>query len=188
MVIESQAADACLDARPDAARAAIRAVEDAGRAALLELRALLGLLRAEEVPSAEGNRDPQPRLDDIAHLVDQARASGLAIEFRSAGTPHDVSPTVALAAYRIVQESITNIVKHAQSAPILVTLGWGPTDLEVRIRNEAAAEAPATSTLGYGIAGMRERAGFVGGALEHGPTTDGGWEVRATLPTSAGER
>ena len=181
MVVQTQAADALLDERPEAARQAIQAVEETGREALAELRALLGLLRSQAPAAAPGTRTPQPGLGEITELVEASRTAGLPVELHSHGNAVPVPPAVAMAAYRIVQEAITNVVKHAGSAPTTVTLHFRGDALDITVA-DAGTSSGVDGTPGYGLAGMKERVAFVGGSMSFGRRTAGGYSVRATLP------
>ena len=127
MVVQSQLADALLDDDPARARQAIGAVETAGREALVELRSVLGLMHDHDPTSLAPEDTELSRLDKV---VDEARAGGLPVTFETDGTPRPVPPAVALAAFRIVQESLTNVVRHAASAPTRVQLSYRPGEVE----------------------------------------------------------
>lgn len=178
MVVQAQSADALLAESPDRARAAILAVEGAGRDALTELRSLLGLLRSRsdgETPLA-----PLPGYAEIAALVEQARSTGVPIDLAVTGTPVAVGEIVGAAAYRVVQEAITNVIKHAALAATRVQLDFGPACLEVVVSNEGPSQEGVEP--GFGLAGMRERVDFAGGSLDAGPAPGGGFVVHARLP------
>lgn len=160
-------------------------IERSGREALDELRTMLGVLRRrddEEQPGTEALR-PQPDLSQVKALVDRLRESGVVASLVVDGEPQPVSGAVALSAYRIVQESLTNVVKHAGAVPTEVRLDYAPADLRIRVSSGAGkhrATAPAAG--GHGLIGMRERAVAVGGELVARPAADGGWQVDAVLP------
>ncbi len=178
MVVQSQLADTLLDRDPTGARAAINAVEDAGRDALTELRSVLGLLHHEgSAARAPGDTD----LARLGALVDDARSGGLPGTLHVTGEPRPVPPVVSLAAFRIVQESLTNVVKHAGPVPTTVDLAYTPTTIEVVV-TDAGAGVDGHQP-GHGLAGMAERAAFVGGSLSAGPGEAGGFRVHAVLPT-----
>ena len=171
--------------------AALEVVEQAGVQAMNELGRLLSVMRTED----RGEEDPllaQPRLEDLPTLVEQARAGGQDVELDLVGEPGRLDPSVALAGYRIVQEALTNARKYAGRALIRVHLSWVPPRLVLTVSNDAGpgpdgedvAAAPALST-GHGLRGLAERVDLVGGVLESGPTPDGGYRVRATLPVAA---
>jgi signal transduction histidine kinase len=164
----------------DGARAAaFRAIESTGRDALVELRRLLGILRSEDQQLAIG---PQPGLDSLRSLVEQVNTSGLPVRLRVEGTPVSLPAGVDLAAYRIVQEALTNVVKHADAAAADVLIRYDPSALEVSVVDDGIGAAAAGNGGGHGLIGVRERVALYGGTVESGPRGDGGYEVRARLP------
>jgi signal transduction histidine kinase len=175
-------ANAKLRRDPDQASRALCSVAETGRQALDDTRRLLGVLRT--YPPA-GSFRPQPGIGQIAGLVGQAAAVGLGAELRIDGEPFAVGPGPGLSAYRIVQEAITNTLKHADGATrMLVWLRYSGRNLEIDVRDDgrptSAATAPARSG-GFGLEGMRERAAIYDGTLSAGPLAGGGWEVRMTM-------
>ena len=187
--INVQAATAAqlIDRNPAHARAALETIEDASRGAIGELRAILGILR--EAEPGEAPRDPTPGLDDVANLVRRTREEGLDVDIDVIGErPERVPEAVSLAAFRIVQESITNARRHAAGAPVRVRLSFDPDGLSVAVENGAGTPARANgATPGVGIVGMSERASAVGGTLRAAPLRDG-FRVDAELPFArAGE-
>ncbi|KUL31717.1 sensor histidine kinase [Actinoplanes awajinensis] len=149
--------------------------------ALTELRRVLGVLRAGTAPHA-----PQPALADLGELVANVRAAGPAVAVEVTGTPRPLSPGVELSAYRIVQEALSNAIRHAPGAPVRVRIAYRPASLGVRIGNAAPARPGQPSPgAGHGLPGMRERAAMLDGDLAAGPTPDGGYEVSVTLPAPA---
>ena len=180
IVIQAQVADALLEKDTASARAAVHAIDDAGRQALGELRSLLGLLRSSD---ADGDRDPQPDLGSVPALVDETRKAGVPVTLRLEGAAYPVPAAVGVTAYRIVQEALTNVVKHAGSAPTDVTIRYRPGVVEIAVVNEGGGHDPgALRERGFGLLGMRERAAHFGGTVEAGPRTEGGFSVRAVLP------
>ena len=182
MVVQAHAADALLDTSPQRAREAVRAIDEAGREALVELRSLLGLLRSEpdKIDDATSSRTPSPGLTDVEQLIDDTRQAGLPITLERVGHPRPVPQVIELAAYRVIQESLTNALKHGQQAPTTVRIGFEDHGLDLLITDlgpGATGDAP-----GFGLAGMHERVDFVGGTLVVGPGVDGGFAVHATLP------
>ena len=178
MVVQSQLADTLLENDPAGARTAINAVEEAGRDALTELRSVLGLLHHEGAAArSPGDTD----LARLGTLVDDARAGGLPGSLRVSGDPRPVPPAVALAAFRIVQESMTNVVKHAGPVPTAVELRYAPGSVEVLVEDRGGPVEDHQP--GHGLAGMAERAAFVGGTLVAEPVPGGGFRVHAVLPT-----
>jgi len=175
IVVQAQAADALLTSEPERARAALAAVEDSGRAALTELRSLLGLLR-------EGHPDrSQPDLAAIDDLVSSSRTSGMSIELTRTGVERPVSPVIAMAAFRVVQEALTNVVKHAGNAPVRVSLEFGASRLTIEVEDDGPPIDGVTGA-GFGLAGMTERVTFAGGQVSFAPRPDRGFRVRAELP------
>jgi signal transduction histidine kinase len=151
--------------------------------ALAELRRVLGVLRSEE-PVADGTQDaPQPTLERLGELLENVRAAGMTVESDAAGEPRTLPPGVELSAYRIVQEALSNAMRHAPGAAVRVQLDYRTAGLGVRVTNTAPTRRPAPSPgAGHGLLGMRERTAMLGGELATGPTPDGGFEVLALLP------
>ncbi|MEO5941761.1 MAG: sensor histidine kinase [Candidatus Limnocylindrales bacterium] len=183
MVVQAAAAGRVIDADPDQARASLATIEATGREALTEMRRLLGVLRAgEPSPSA-----PQPSLVRLPELVAEMQASGLPVELTVVGTPRPLPPGVDLSAYRVVQEALTNALRHAGPSATRVVVRYDGDALDVEIvdqgRTVGDAAAPgADGSGGHGLAGMRERVALVRGELEAGPRPGGGFRVRARLP------
>ncbi|MEU8241178.1 histidine kinase [Actinoplanes missouriensis] len=187
MVLQSAGARAVLVSDPPRAEAALDVVQDVGRQSMNELRRLLGLLRS--VDGDVSVNDPQHGLADIDGLLASAEAAGLTVSRQVWGTPELLDPSVGLAAYRLVQEAITNTIKHAgPRAAIRVGLRWEKEHLTVTVQNEASGntkripDAQPLST-GHGLLGLRERVQTVGGTLRTGPTSSG-FMVQAVLPTA----
>ncbi|MFD9908214.1 sensor histidine kinase [Streptomyces sp. NPDC059063] len=154
------------------------------REGLAELRHLLGLLR----PDAPGKdaTAPQPSLAQLDGLLDTVRAAGLPVTARVDGTRRPLPPGVELSAYRIVQEALSNALRHAPEADTTVELAYGRSALTLRVANgRSARAAPPSPGAGHGVTGMRERAAMLGGDFAAGPTPDGGYEVTAVLPAPA---
>jgi signal transduction histidine kinase len=175
MVIQAAGARTVMERDPSRAEASLQAVERAGREALAEMRRLVGLLGEDGVALA-----PQPGLADLADLVTRTRAAGLETTFDVAGEPRSVAPGLGLCAYRIVQEALTNSIKHARAGRAEVRVRWGSRVLELEVLDDGDGGAPAAG--GHGIPGMRERAAVHGGTVEAGPRPGGGFEVRASIP------
>ena len=180
MVMQTGAARQIMGRDERRSRALLESVESSGRSALEELRHMLGLLSDQD---ADAPRSPQPGLPDIPSLIEQVRQAGMAVELRVEGQPQAVLGGVGVAAYRIVQEALTNVLKHANGAPSRVAVRWAETAIELEIvdqgppSNGALPDAPT----GRGLAGMRERAAMYGGTLEAGSGRDGGYLVRARI-------
>ncbi len=157
------------------------AISAAARTALGEMRRLLGVLRNDD----EAARAPQPQIDEIDEMITTARHAGMTVEYAPAGALDSVPPGVALSAYRIVQEALTNARRHAPGAAVTVELVRNEDALRLEVINGpglTAVPADGDAGLGQGLTGMRERAILVGGALTAGATTDGGFAVTAVLP------
>lgn len=151
--------------------------------ALTELRRVLGVLRSEHPDEAADPHHPQPTLAELGGLVDTVRAAGLDVTTEIAGIRRPLSPGVELTAYRIVQEALSNCLRHAPGSRVEVGIAYGPRDVHLCVANTAPTRpAPPTMGAGHGLLGMRERAGMLGGELAAGPRPDGGYEVSAVLP------
>jgi signal transduction histidine kinase len=162
----------------------LRALETTARQAMAELRRLFGVLRAdgERVSLA-----PQPGLDQLEALVEEARATGLRVELQVRGGRVPLPPGVDLAAYRIVQEALTNTRQHADPTRAAVEVRFGECDLELLIEDDGRDGQAVGNGGGHGLVGMRERTALYGGTLEAGPGASGGFRVRASLPFREGE-
>src|SRR3954452_24574376 len=179
MVVQVGAARGILDTEPDTARDSLLSAERTGRQALAEMRRMLGILRQR----ADGDgRAPQPGLARLDGLLNSARDAGLEVELRTEGTPQPLPPGLALAAYRIVEESLTNAVKHAGRAHARVLLRYAPGRLEIEVRDDGRGPAKQPADPGHGVVGMRERVALYGGTLDVGAADSGGFEVLACLP------
>jgi signal transduction histidine kinase len=161
-------------------RETLLAVEATGREALAEMRRLLGIQRRAENGSALA---PQPTLADVPDLAEHVRAAGLPVALRVEGEPVALAPGLDLSAYRIVQEALTNALKHAGPASATVVVRYGPRALELEVSD--TGRGGAVNGHGHGLIGMRERAALYGGALEAGAVPGGGWRVCARLPVPA---
>jgi signal transduction histidine kinase len=176
IVVQAQALGAT--AGDERVREATDGIADLGREAMREMHRTLKLLRGDEHAALA----PQPGLGELPELLERARTAGVGIELAVEGEPRPLEQSVDLSAYRIVQEALTNVVKHAGGAPTTITLGYRPDALELTIADSGNG-APATDTPGgHGLVGMRERAAMFGGTLSAGPRAGHGFEVRASLP------
>jgi signal transduction histidine kinase len=183
MVIQAGGARLVMGEEPDRAQESLRSVERAGREALVELRRLLGILGVGD-PHALA---PQPGLRDISPLLAHAQASGIGVDLSVDGAPIPVQPALDLCAYRIVQEALTNAIKHAAPAHASVNVRWGESVLELEISDDGRRRRSGKrATAGHGIAGMRERVALHSGSLEAGAQPNGGFTVRARLPLAQG--
>jgi signal transduction histidine kinase len=156
-----------------------RAIESSGRDALVELRRLLGILRSEDEQLAIG---PQPGLGSLQSLVEQMHTAGLPVQLRIEGEPVQLPAGIDLSAYRIVQEALTNVVKHAGDAAAEVVVRYGPRALELAIVDDGHGRATSRNGAGHGLIGMRERVALYSGTIEAGTQDGGGYAVRARLP------
>jgi signal transduction histidine kinase len=182
-----------LDRRPEQARVALDAIKRTSKDALEELRGTLAVFRQADGADGQGDagteapRRPMPGLDQVDTLVAAMADSGLAVDLVVSGDRDDVPASVDLAGYRIVQESLTNVLRHAGPATATVSVGYRPDEVVLEITdNGRARQVDAAGAAGHGIAGMRERAGALGGTLQAGPRVEGGFRVRARLPRGDG--
>jgi signal transduction histidine kinase len=204
MTIQIAAARRVARTKPDDADQALSNAEQAGRQSLAELRSLLAVLRSADASLGAASRPyegdvaavsevaptaPLPRLVDIRSLVDNLRGAGLDATLDETGTmPDRVPPGVELAAYRVVQESLTNVVRHAPNARVVVDVDYAPDGVDIVVDDDGdglMALLPASS--GHGLVGMRERVAASGGTLSAGPRSTGpGWRVHARFPLAVG--
>jgi signal transduction histidine kinase len=184
-VIQAQGAQRMADRDAARARAAMADVERTGRMALEEMRRLLGLLRTGEPEEGQaGTYGPALGLADVEDLAGRMRDTGLPVTVVRSGEPRDVPDDVGLTVYRIVQEALTNVLKHAGPASATVRLGFG-TDLEVSVTDDGRGAAAALGKVpggGRGTLGMTERIAALGGKLSFGPQPGGGYRVHARIP------
>jgi signal transduction histidine kinase len=189
MTIQAGAARKVMEADPDAAREALLAVEAGGRAALAELRHVMGLLTMDSggaEPAAAADLAPQPGLDRLEDLVRGVRDAGLPVELSTAGEPRAVPSGVELAAYRVVQEALTNTVKHAAGATAAVLIAYETGLLRVQVTDTGGTPGAAAATGDrHGLIGLRERLAVYGGTLHAGPRLSGGYRVDAQIPLEA---
>jgi signal transduction histidine kinase len=179
IVVQADGARYAAAKDPDVAVGTLATIASTGRESLTEMRRLLGLLRDGDTGVA-----PQPGLADVHHLVDEARAAGTRVEADLPDPAPDVPDGIGLAAYRIVQEALTNVRKHAgPDVTVRLRLAVGP-DVRVEVRDDGRGAATAPDGRGLGLVGMRERATVHGGSLEAGPAPGGGFAVSARLPLS----
>jgi signal transduction histidine kinase len=170
-----------IDSQPEQARAALSAIKSASKEALEELRTMLTTLRHDDDVAP---RSPAPGLDRLPELIELTRAAGLSVEVEAAGKAPPLPAAVHLAAYRIIQESLTNVARHAGRARVTVRVTYGDADVHVQIDDDGTAPAggAAAAGTGSGIIGMRERATALGGDLSAGSRPGGGFRVSARLP------
>jgi signal transduction histidine kinase len=182
IVVQARGGRRSVRTEPDEADAAFDAIETTGRDALGEMRRLLGILRESDEEMTLG---PQPSLRHLDALVHQLSDAGLSVELSTEGEPANVTPGLDLAAYRIVQEALTNTLKHAGPATARVVVSYHPDHLDIEIADTGSGTVGRENG-GQGLIGMQERASLYGGAIEAGNDAGGGFAVRATLPLPSG--
>jgi signal transduction histidine kinase len=180
IVVQAGAAEPLVDENPEQAREALRSIRSTASDALGEMRRLLGILRTT---GDELVLSPQPSVAQLEPLLAQTRAAGLEVELQIEGKPRPLPPGLDLAAYRIVQEALTNTRKHGRASRADVALHYTPSALEIEVVDDGAAPATASVNGGHGLVGMHERVGLYDGTLDVGAREGGGFAVRAVLPT-----
>ena len=180
IVLQARGARRTLRDDPQATRTALDAIESISSGALAEMRQLLGTLRDDD----GAPRAPEPGLADLDGLIAHLRQADVHVGLEVSGAPTDLPPSIDRAAYRILQEALTNVLRHAGATSATVSIGYRPESLELTVRDRGASRADEPVD-GRGIAGMRERAESFGGTLEAGPESGGGFSVRASLPLPA---
>jgi signal transduction histidine kinase len=184
IAVQSGAALEVLASRPEAARPPLLAIETTARRTLAEMRLLLGILRTR----ADGDAlVPQPDLGQLSTLVDDVSRSGLSVDLHVEGEPAELEAGLAVSAYRIVQEALTNVLKHANATRADVVVRYGTDALEVEVRDDGSQRANVAGD-GHGLIGMQERVSLYGGDFHAGPRPEGGFEVRARLPLDPAAR
>jgi signal transduction histidine kinase len=179
VVLQTRAVRRRLDPEQDAERADLAAVEATARQAMAEMRRLFGVLRAD---GSRASLEPQPGLAQLDRLLEETRSAGIPVERRLEGKPVALPPGVDLAAFRIVQEALTNIRRHAGDARAQVTVRFGERDLELLVEDDGRSASADERSPGYGLIGMRERVALYGGSLETGRGNGGGFRIWARLP------
>lgn len=190
MVVQAEGAAYMLDSDPRRTRTALETVSSTGRKALAEMRRLLGVLRSGEDAASGAQLAPQPGAADIEALVAQVAAAGPRVGLEGLDDVNAIDPGVGLVAYRVVQEALTNVLKHAgPAAHTTVRLRQSPGALEVSVTDDGrGVAADATDGRGHGLTGMRERVAVYGGTLHAGPRVGGGFEVSARIPVGIAGR
>jgi signal transduction histidine kinase len=178
MVVQASAAENVLDTDPAGARAALGHVQAAGREALEEMRLLLGVLHQD---GEAGGRAPVPSLSRLDALVEPVRRSGLQVELEVRGIEDRLPPSVDVAAYRVVQEALTNALRYAPDAQVRVLVDIQPAAVQVEVHDDGTGGVRTAGT-GHGLLGLRERISLHGGTLHAGPAPEGGFTVRAQVP------
>lgn len=186
IVIQAGAGLTALDRRPEKARTALEAIDRTSREALTDMRRMLGMLGdAPGTPlTGDETRSPMPRLERLGELIEEVRAAGLPVELSMDGDRRPLDAGVELSAYRIVQEALTNALKHARGARARVRLAYGPRAIEIEVTDQGGGgrrDLGEATPGGRGLVGMRERVALYGGEFEAGPTPTG-FRVRARLP------
>jgi signal transduction histidine kinase len=202
MAVQAEAASSLLPGRPAEARHSVEIIGDTARQALTELRRLLGVLRG---PGEEMQTEPSPSLAELSTVLEQVRCAGLPVDFRLEGTPYPLAPGIDVTAYRIVQEALTNTMRHAPDSCADVTLRYEPGYVTVSVADSGSANGgsvhcaaagygagasgggrpgavPRLGPGGFGLAGIAERVASCGGSLTTGPTAAGGFAITARLP------
>lgn len=189
IAVQAAAAQEIVHTNPDKAAEVMSRIEHIGRQSLNEMRRMLGVLRRTD-DDTTASLTPQPRIADVDAIVAQAVDAGLATSLVVAGTPGDLAPGIELTAFRVVQEALTNVLKHAgpsASTTVTITYGLGEVTVEIVDDGQGAASSLSDTGGGNGLIGMHERVEIYGGELSTGPRTGGGFAVRAVLPTDDAE-
>lgn len=185
MIVQADGGLYAADASPEQAKKALATIGDTGRASLNEMRKMLGLLKQDAQQELDPDQPrPQPGISSLPELIDNVRQAGLTVDYEVTGTPRDLPALLGLTAYRIVQEGLTNTLKHAgPGARTSVHLDFGREMLTVMVSDDGrgAGVAPSSDP-GHGLVGMRQRASISGGTVNAGPKAGGGYEVIAKLP------
>src|SRR6187397_1272045 len=180
MTVQASAVRRLLHENQEREREALLVVEQTGREALAEMRRLVGVLRRpEEAPALA----PQPSLEHLDRLITHTRELGLPVELRVEGTPEPLPASVDLTAYRLVQEGLTNAVKHARADHAEVVVRYGDGHVELTVTDDGSGDGGGDSG-GHGLVGMRERVSIYGGRIEAGPLAAGGYRLHARIPVS----
>jgi signal transduction histidine kinase len=179
IAVQADAASKLMRRNPERAIEPLDAIQSTSRGALAEMRQLVGLLRENE---AEAPLGPQPGIEDLEQLLEDARRSGLVVTFEVTGSRQLLPATLDLAAYRIVQEGLTNVRKHAKNAHARVRLLYEPNQIRIEVCNDGTPASDPAAAGGHGLLGIRERVTLLGGSIDARPQPNGGFAVRACLP------
>jgi signal transduction histidine kinase len=185
MVVQASAAENVLDSDPAGARTALRHVQASGREALEEMKLLLGVLRNNGDNGDNGSRTPVPSLRRLDTLVESVQRSGLRVQLELRGVEHRLPPSADVAAYRVIQEALTNALRYAPGATVRVDVDVAPSSLRIEVHDDGVAHL-RPSGAGQGLLGLRERLSLHGGSLQAGPDPEGGFTVCAELPLKSG--
>ncbi|MGC4153723.1 MAG: histidine kinase [Propionicimonas sp.] len=184
-IMVAQADGGSYATEPSASKRALETIADTGRLALADTRRILGMLRNGEPEQLE--LSPVPNQTGIAGLVADAREAGMEASFVQLGEPRPLPSAIGLALYRICQEALTNVMKHAPAGRVVVTENWVPGEVVLTVTNSGDSTSTPAASGGLGLVGMQERAEIVGGSCEAGPQPQGGFRVRAVLPAPSQE-
>jgi signal transduction histidine kinase len=179
MVVQAGAERRVLAPGQESTREVLSTIERVGRSALTEMRRLVGMLRGD----AGDDLAPQPSLAAVPALVDGLRDAGFPVELQVDGERRDLPVGIELSAYRVIQEGLTNALKHAGRAHVRVQVRYGPNSLELQIADDGLGQPAALPEGGHGLAGIQERVALYGGELQTGPGSSGGFVLRVLLPT-----
>jgi signal transduction histidine kinase len=180
MTVQAGAVRRLLKPEQEREREALKVVEETGRQALTEMRRLLGMMRTEGETAALA---PQPGIKTLDRLLEHVREAGMPVELTVQGEPFDLPPGIDLSAYRIVQEALTNALRHGGPARAWVSVRYGDGEVEVDVENDGRSNGEGDPA-GLGLVGMRERVAMCGGAFQAGPRDGGGYRISATLPVT----
>ncbi|MCY0934426.1 histidine kinase [Streptomyces sp. H34-S4] len=189
MIVQAEAGPVAVRRAPERAEAAFEAIAETGRDAMAQLRTMLGVLRTDEAAP----RSPQPGVRELAGLVERVRGSGPAVSYERTGSVRGLPAALEATVHRVVQEALTNVVKHAGASAVSVRLEYGERELTVTVTDDGrgpgtGSSVPQARRGGHGLIGIRERAAAHGGTARSGPGPDGtGFEVRVVLVTSGAE-
>ncbi|GAA3368831.1 sensor histidine kinase [Streptomyces sannanensis] len=186
IAIQAGVGSRVIDTQPQEARNALSAIETTSRETLSGLRRMLGALRQAEPESAP--REPAPGLADLDRLAEKTTDAGVRVDVHWSGKRRPLPPDIELSAFRIVQEAVTNVVRHADTGHCRVSVDYQDEELSLEIVDDGRGRVAAGPGVGYGIAGMRERAGLLHGHFTAGPRLEGGFRVAARLPVPEGVR
>ena len=188
MVVQAEAAEAMLDVNPERAHRPLAAVQETGREALTDLRRMLGALRAAD--DGAPSMAPQPGLAGLDALAEHVREAGLPVEVRIEGEPRPLPAGIDLSAFRIVQEGLTNVLKHAGPARAEVVVLYGEDEIALRVTDDGRGSGSGRENGGHGLVGMRERVAVYGGELTAGPrpAPERGFALAARLPLDPAPR
>jgi signal transduction histidine kinase len=190
IAIQAEAAPYRVQDPPDELTGSLAIIRKNAVDALAELRRILGVLRAEDIGAQRVGDDvaPQPMLDYLDELVNNVRAAGMSVDIAVTGAPRPLPSGLELSAFRIIQEALSNALKHSPGAPVRVEISHVLAGLGIRVVNAPSPHSsPVLTQSGHGLLGMRERAAMLGGELSAGPTSEGGYEVAAFLPLAESE-